>query len=118
MRTKSRSRLEALAALIFFVVFSLPVHVSAVDEATEQRLSEIVLEIEDELRLAGAPEDAIARCSNAIQNLQATGLSREIFISNLVDELTAVVDDDAALQAGLAAVDDLVAEYQALAGEA
>ena len=102
-----------LAAL---VTSALPV--AAQEDPLVDQLAAIVLQIESELSLAGAPAQSIERCSKALVNSQATGLDREIFISNLTDELSAFVEDDAALQNGLEAVDALVAQYQALAGEA
>jgi hypothetical protein len=101
-----------LAALIF-----VSVPVVAQDPPLEEQLADIVLQIEDELRLVGTPEETIARCSQMVLTSQITGFDRETFIANLVDELSVIVEDEASLEAGLDAVDTLVAEYQALAGE-
>lgn len=101
-----------LAALIFA---SVPVVAQA--PPLEEQLSDIVLQIEDELRFVGAPEETISLYSQIVLDSQSTGLDRETFITNLVDELSAIVEDEASLEASLGVVDTLVAAYQALAGE-
>ena len=107
--------LGSVMGLAALLAWAMPV--AAEEDPLMEQLAAIVLQIENELHLAGAPAETIDRCRNAVVYSQATGLDREIFISNLIDELSAIVEDEVALQNGLDAVDALVAQYQDLAGE-
>jgi hypothetical protein len=86
----------------------------AQEDPLVEELATILQQIEAELVLVGAPEQTIDWTRQALIDSPATGLDREIFISNLGEELAAVVEDEVALQACLDAVDTLVAQYQLL----
>ena len=118
MKVNRTRALTAFVLVIFLAVLIFTsVPVVAQDPPLEEQLADIVLQIEDELRFVGAPEETISLCSQMVLDSQTTGLDRETFITNLVDELSAIVEDEASLEASLGVVDTLVADYQALAGE-
>ena len=114
-RTRRLAALGVIVGLAALIASVIPV--AAQEDPLVEQLAAIVLQIEDELQQAGVPKNTIARCRNAVVDSQATGLDREIFISNLIDELSPIVEDEVALQSSVDAVDALVAQYQDLTGE-
>lgn len=116
VRTCSRTAAGLAVGLAMLIALTAPVF--AQEPPLDEQLAEIVLQIETELNLLGAPAEIVDRCSNTVVDSPATGLDRENFIANLANELAAIVEDEAALEIGLAAVDALVAEYLDLAGGA
>ena len=103
-----------LTLSVLLMVSGLPAHAQDLD----QQLADIRSEVETVLTNAGSPQEVTDRCVKTLENAPATGLDQEILMTNLLNDLEPVIDDDLVLDDCLGQVNELVGQYVELLREA